>query len=121
MSYAEAPGFAFPELTPAIKRLLRSLARSRKFRTYSGGTVPIYYTEYAVIKGYGGIRSEGRRASRTVSDFKYMKRQGIKQIIWYHLVIYPPNVKDFFPSGILNTNGSGLPTYTALVRARRSW
>jgi hypothetical protein len=107
--------------TPKIKSLLRSLARSRKFRTYSGGTVPIYFTEYAVIKGYGGIRSEAARASRTVSDFKYMKRQGIKQIIWYHLVIYPSTVRDFFPSGILNTNGTGVPTYNALVKARRSW
>jgi len=107
--------------TPAIKRLLRSLARSRKFRTYSGGTVPIYYTEFAVIKGYGGIRTEAQRASRTVSDFKYMKRQGIKQIIWYHLVIYPSTVRDGFPSGIVNTNGTAVPTYNALVKARRSW
>ena len=91
--------------TPKIKSMLRSLARSRRFRNYSGGTVPIYFTEYAVIKGYGGIRSEAQRASRTVSDFKYMKRQGIKQIIWYHLVIYPSTVRDFFPSGIVNTNG----------------
>ena len=107
--------------TPAIKRMLRSLARSRKFRTYSGGTVPIYYTEFAVIKGYGGIRSEAQRASRTISDFKYMKRQGIKQIIWYHLMIYPSTVRDGFPSGIVNTNGVGVPTYNALVKARRSW
>ena len=107
--------------TPKIKSMLRSLARSRKFRNYSGGTVPIYFTEFAVIKGYGGIRSEAQRASRTVSDFKYMKRQGIKQIIWYHLVIYPSTVLDAFPSGIVDTNGNGVPTYNALVRARRSW
>jgi len=107
--------------TPAIKRMLRSLARSRKFRTYSGGIVPIYYTEFAVIKGYGGIRSEAQRASRTISDFKYMKKQGVKQIIWYHLVIYPSTVRDAFPSGILQTNGTALPTYNALVKARRSW
>ena len=98
--------------------MLRSLARSRRFRTYSGGTVPIYFTEYAVIKGYGGIRSEAQRASRTVSDFKYMKRQGIKQIIWYHLVIYPSTVRDYFPSGILNTNGTGCrPTTRSSRRA----
>jgi hypothetical protein len=108
--------------TPRIKALLRSLAGSRKLRTPRGGTVGLYYTELGYVRGYGGIRTEAQRASKTVAGFRYAKRQGVRQVVYYHLVAPPSGFpRDPFPSAILTSTGAATTTYTALVRARRSF
>lgn len=108
--------------TPRIKQVLRSLARSRRLRTARGGVPGLYYTELGYVRGYGGIRTEAQRASRTVAAFRYARGQGVRQVVYYHLVGpprgFPP---DPFPSSILTASGGATATYTALVRARRSF
>ena len=50
------------------------------------------------------------------------RRTGVQpRMVTGAALIYPSTVRDGFPSGIVNTNGVGVPTYNALVKARRSW
>lgn len=106
--------------TPLVKRTVSALARAGRLRTPRGATVPIYYTEFGYITGYGGLRSESQRASRTVAALRYAKRQGIRQLVYYHLVKAPSGLADPFPSGIVTSTGGDTSTYTALVRAGAS-
>ena len=107
--------------TPLIKSTVRALGRAGRLRRPTGGTVPIYYTEFGYIRGRSGIRTEGQRASRTVAAFRYMKRQGIRQVVYYHLVKTARGFSDPFASGILDPYGRTTPVFNALVRARRSF
>ena len=107
--------------TPAIRGFVRGLRGSRKLRTARGATVPIYYTEFGYIRGRSGIRTEAQRASRTVAAFRYMKRQGIRQVVYYHLVKPPSGFSDPFASGILDPFGRTTSVFTRLVGARRSF
>jgi hypothetical protein len=108
--------------TPRIKALLRRLARSRRLRTPRGGTVGLYYTEFGYVVGYGGIRTEAQRARKTVAAFRYAKKQGVRQLVYYHLVTPPPGFPpDPFPSGLVSASGAPTTTYNALVSARRSF
>lgn len=106
--------------TPFIKRTLSTLARKGHLRTPNRATVPIYYTEFGYITGYGGIRTEAERARRTVAAFRYAKRQGVRQMVYYHLVKARAGFADPFPSGIITSTGGVTSTYTALARARSS-
>ena len=107
--------------TPQIRGAVRALGRSRKLRRPTGGTVPIYYTEFGYIRGRSGIRTERQRATRTVAAFRYIKRQGIRQVVYYHLVKTARGFSDPFASGILDPFGNATSVFNALVRARRSW
>ena len=107
--------------TRRVKRTLSGLARRGRLRTPGGRTVPIYYTEFGYITGYGGLRTEAQRARRTVAALRYAKRLGVRQVVYYHLVKAPAGVADPFPSGIVTHTGSPTSTYTALVRARASF
>jgi hypothetical protein len=108
--------------TPRIKGVLRSLARSGKLRTPRGGTPGLYYTELGYVRGYGGLRTEAQRARKTVAALRYAKRQGVRQVVYYHLVTPPRGFpRDPFPSSILSATGAATATYTELVRARRSF
>ena len=102
----------------SIKSTLRALSRRRVLRTWSGGTLPIYFTEFGYqITGSYRIRSESRRASWTVEAFRMAKRGGAKSMLYYHLV---RNYGGRWDGGILNAGGFRTPVFNALVGARRS-
>ena len=53
--------------------------------------------------------------------FRYARRQGVKEMLYYQLVQSPSGTLagDVWDSGIVRLNGTALPTYTALVSAAR--
>jgi polysaccharide biosynthesis protein PslG len=114
-------GFVGINSTPAIKAALRDLARRHRLTTLRGGTLPLYYTEFGYLtKGFYRM-SESRRRDWTVRAFRYARRQGVKEMLYYQLVQSPNGTLagDIWDSGIVRLNGSALPTYTALVSAAR--
>jgi hypothetical protein len=115
-------GFVGINSTPGIKSALRDLARRHKLTTLRGGALPLYYTEYGYLtKGFYKM-SESRRRDWTVKAFRYARRQGVKEMLYYQLVQSPSGTLagDIWDSGIIRLNGTALPTYTALVRAARN-
>ena len=57
-----------------------------------------------------------------MAAFRYAKSQGVRQVVYYHLVTPPRGFpRDPFPSAILSAAGAATSTYTALVSARRSF
>ena len=102
----------------SIRSTLRALARRHALRTSSGGTVPVYFTEFGYqIAGSYGVRPESRRASWTVEAFRMAKRAGVKSMLYYHLV---RNYGGGWDTGIVNRGNSATKVFTALAGARRS-
>jgi hypothetical protein len=100
--------------TPRIKTTLRQLQRLRRLRTPGGGTVPIYFTEFAYPSTV--IASNGKRADWTVKAYKWAKQQGVKQLVYYTLVQPPRSSGIVFNSGMINTDGTPTLVFTALRR-----
>jgi hypothetical protein len=105
--------------TPAIKKLLAQLRKSKRFRTPRGGTVPIYFTEFSYQSSGYMKMSESKRASYALSAFRYAKAQGVKQLVWYQLVHAPAAAQSTsqpWDSGVIGLNGCVTPTYRAIAR-----
>jgi hypothetical protein len=103
--------------TPRIKATLNALRRSRGLRTPRGGTVPIYFTEFgypSTVKLDGRTATDARRADWTVRAYKYAKKQGVKQLLYYTLVQPPRNTGIVFNSGMINSDGSPTAVYFSL-------
>jgi len=115
-------GFTGISQTPQIRGLLNRLRRGHRLRTPRGGTVPIYFTEFAyLLRGYYKM-PESRRRSWAVQAATYARRQHVAQFLWYMLV-HPPRgalYGDIWDSGLIGLSGRPDSTYTALRRARRS-
>jgi hypothetical protein len=100
--------------TPRIRSALRLLRRQRRLRTPRGGTVPIYFTEFAYPSTV--IRSDAKRADWTVRAYKWARMQGVKQLLYYTLVQPPRSSGIVFNSGMINPNGTPTRVFTALRR-----
>jgi len=101
-----------------IRATLRGLARSRRLRTPGGGTLPIYFTEFGYqVIGSWTVRPESRRASWIVAAFRQAKRDGVRSMLYYHLVRSNSRRWD---SGIVTAKGTPMASFQALVSARRS-
>lgn len=94
--------------TPAIKSTLRSLARKHRLTTLSGGTLPLYYTEFGYLTKGVYHQSESSRTQWTLEAFQLARRYGARQMLYYQLVHSPQGRLngDIWDSGIVNLNGS---------------
>ncbi len=100
-----------------LRSSLRGLARSGRLRSPSGGTLPIYFTEFGYqVKGSWVLRPEGKRANWTVAAFQIAKRSGVRSMLYYHLV---RSYSRRWDTGIITSGGSRMAPFSALVRARR--
>jgi hypothetical protein len=108
--------------TRRIQAVLRTLRRRRALRTPRGGTVPVYFTEFGYQRRGIYRMPESRRKAWAVQAFRYARRLGVRQGLWYQLVSDPsaPRRGHVWDSGLLNASGSATPTYSSLVRARAS-
>jgi hypothetical protein len=116
---SSSKGFTGINSTPKIKATLRYLALTHKLTTLRRGTLPLYYTEYGYLtKGFYKTK-ESRRVDWTVRAFRYARRQGVKQMLYYQLLQSPDGLLagDIWDSGIVRLDGTPLPTYTALLSA----
>jgi hypothetical protein len=98
--------------TPRIRAALKLLQRQHRLRTPRGGTVPLYFTEFAYPSTV--IRSDAKRADWTVRAFKWAKKQGVKQLLYYTLVQPPRSSGIVFNSGMINSDGTPTRVFTAL-------
>jgi hypothetical protein len=106
--------------TPAIKRLMRKLARDKRFLTPRGGPVPLHYTEFS-YQTYGYMAmSEQQRAQYATNAFRFARRWGVRQLLWYQLMKAP---SEFQPkeqpwdSGIVNLDGCITPSFSGIAAA----
>jgi hypothetical protein len=114
-------GFVGINSTPGIKNALRDLARRHKLTTLRGAALPLYYTEFGYLtKGFYKM-PEARRRDWSVRAFRYARQQGVREMLYYQLVQSPTGTLagDIWDSGIIRLDGTGLPTYSALVSAAR--
>jgi hypothetical protein len=101
--------------TPRIRSTLRSLARRHQLSTPRGRTLPIYFTEFGYIAKGGSVpMPDKRRADWIVRAFKYAKKQGVRQLLYYQLVHPPTGNGVSFDSGIVNLDGTPTIVYAAL-------
>jgi hypothetical protein len=100
-----------------LRSALRSQARRGRLRTPSGGTLPIYFTEFGYqVKGSWVLKPESKRANWTVAAFQLAKRSGVRSMLYYHLV---RSYSRRWDTGIVTSGGSEMAPFSALVRARR--
>ena len=93
--------------TPAIKKAAKKYLHTKN----------LYYTEFGYIRpGLPFGKSDAERATLTVAGYKYAKKQGIKNLTYYILIQPPPQFFIAFDSGIIQSNGTPTPVYTALCR-----
>jgi hypothetical protein len=105
--YALKPGAVGIGSTPAIKKAAKKYLK----------TSNLYYTEFGFIRSplaYG--KPDSQRATLTVDGYKYARKQGIKNLTYYILVQPPPKFFIAFDSGIIRSDGTPTPVYTALCR-----
>jgi hypothetical protein len=103
--------------TPRIRSTLRSLARRHQLSTPRGHRLPIYFTEFGYIAKGGSVpMPDKRRADWIVKAYKYAKRQGVRQLLYYQLVHPPAGSNVSFDSGIVKLDGTPTIVYTALRR-----
>ncbi|MDQ6750966.1 MAG: cellulase family glycosylhydrolase [Actinomycetota bacterium] len=115
-------GFIGINSTPTIKAALRDLARRGKLTTLKRGSLPLYFTEFAYLTDGCCKTSEARRADWAPRAYKYARKQGVKQMLYYQLWQSPERDLGGEPwdSGIVGIDGSPLRTYTALLSASRT-
>lgn len=112
-------GFIGINSLPAVKRTLSDLARRRKLTTLRGGALPLYLTEFGYLtKGFYKMR-ESRRADWIVRAFRVARQQRVREMVYYELFQSPSGylAGDKWDSGIVQLDGTPLPTYTALANA----
>jgi hypothetical protein len=115
-------GFTGINGTPKIKATLRDLARRRKLTTLRRGALPLYFTEFGYLT-YGCCKSdEARRADWAPRAYRYARKQGVRQMLYYQLWQSPQSFLAGEPwdSGIVRLDGTPLRTYTALLSASRT-
>ena len=115
--------------TPKIQAILRDLARKRALRTPAGGVPPLYYTEFAYLRGGIYAQPESQRAKWAGSAVRLVRSQGVRQLVWYMAadpVACGPAGKSpcaagqrkVWDSSVTSTDSTKvLPTYTALALA----
>lgn len=130
--FRNGPSYRFPgadNVTMGTLSRLRSalsrVKRSGTLTTPSGGTVPIYLTEWGYFASGSRRISDSRRATYTKQAFDIARRTpGVRQLLQY-LLVKPPagSAGSGFNTGIVNLSGSETRPYRALrdwVRANRS-
>jgi len=104
--------------TPKIKASLQRLANDGILRTPTGGTPPLYYTEFSYPLGRPYPTSEFHRTDWIPRAFLLAKRAGIKQVIYYKLFLRPAGAN--WNSGLLRPDGTPTPSFDALKHTRSS-
>lgn len=115
--------------TPKIQAILRGLAKSRALRTPQGGTPPLYYTEFAYLRGGIYAQPEAQRARWAGSAVRLVRSQGVRQLVWYMMADplacgprrnqpCPAGQRSVWDSSIISTDATKVfTTYVALAKA----
>lgn len=107
---------------PKVQKRLKLLAQENKLQNRQGNALPIYVTEMGwFMSGWDSPMSknwgidEKTRVSYAANSIKLGQKWGLKQLVYYHLVM--PEVGTDWNTGILFSNGVPTPTYTAIKKA----
>lgn len=95
--------------TPAIRKAAKKYLHTSK----------LYFTEFGYIRpGLAFGKSDAERARLTVAGYTYARKakNGITNLTYYILVQPPPAFFIAFDSGIIRSDGTPTPVYTALCR-----
>jgi hypothetical protein len=99
-----------------LKGALRTLAGRGALGTPSGGSLPLYLTEFGYHANSRTI-DERKRALYVRRAYEIAARDpAVRQLVWYQLAAPPPKRKKQWDTSLLTFAGQPRPTYAALVQ-----
>jgi hypothetical protein len=97
-----------------LTKVLSRLRRTRALRTPSGGTLPLYLTEFGYLRQGRKRLSESKRASYLLRAYRIARSNPKVQQMTHYLLVTPGSRWAFFDTSLVNRSGGQYRSYRAL-------